>query len=425
MGTEQIFALGLFVLALGIISTEKIHRSIVAAVFAAFAIVFGFIHQESAIHAIDFNTIGLLVGMMIIVSIFAKTGFFEYLSLYVIRATKGSPMKILIALSLLTAVLSALLDNVTTILLIAPVIIFIAKTLKVSPLPLVLSAIFFSNIGGTATLIGDPPNVIIGSAANFSFMDFIVNVTPAVVFILAASVPIIYFYFRKQLAVSGVNTKQIMKLEPSKAIRDHAMLKKVFIVFGLTLIGFFTHAVFHLEAATIALAGAAVLLLLTARHPDDIYKEVEWGTIFFFLGLFVLVGMLEEVGVITLAAEKILEVTHGDALKTSMLMLWFSGISSGLVDNIPITTVMVGLIKDIGHTGIDTTPLWWSLSLGACLGGNTTLIGASANVVGADICSKNGTPISFVTFVKYGVLMSLVSFVLASVYIWLRYFILV
>jgi len=422
MNFEQLLTIGFFVLALGIISLEKVHRSIIAAVFAALVILLGIVDQETAVHAIDFNTIGLLVGMMIIVSVFAKTGFFEFLSLYVIRAMRGEPIKILIALSLLTAVLSAFLDNVTTILLIAPVIIFIAKSLRLSPLPFIISAIFFSNIGGTATLIGDPPNVIIGSAAGFSFMDFIVNVAPAVVFILVASVPIIYFYFRNQLVVSKTAARQVMKLEPVKAIADFGMLKKVLAVFLLTLVGFFTHSIFHLEAATIALSGAALLLLITARHPDEIYEKVEWGTIFFFLGLFVLVGALESVGIIELAASELLRITDGNPMMTAFLMLLFSGIASGIVDNIPITTVMVGLIRDIGHTGIDTTPLWWSLSLGACLGGNTTLIGASANVVGADICSKNGTPIRFVTFIKYGFLVSLVSFILATIYIYLRFF---
>lgn len=419
----QIFAVTVFAACLTLISSEKINRAIVALVGAAIIVLVGIVSQEQAIEAIDFNTLGLLIGMMIIVSIFSKTGLFEYLAIRVIKTTKGNPVTTLVSLSLLTAVLSAFLDNVTTILLIAPVTMFIAQILQVSPIPYIIAQILFSNIGGTATLVGDPPNIIIGSAAGFSYMDFIYNVAPAIVVILFICTFVIIQMFRKQITESKVDTSKLEKLDPNKAIKDVPLLKKSIFVFCLTMIGFFTHSIFHLEAATIALAGAALHLLLTVDEPDHVFKEVEWNTIFFFSGLFILVSGLEHVGIIELIAEKILEVTEGNELVTSMFILWFSGLSSGFVDNIPITTVMVTLIDDIGQTGIDTLPLWWSLSLGACLGGNLTLIGASANIVGADICNKSNNPISFAKFMKYGFTITIISFIIASIYVYLRFFI--
>lgn len=418
----QVIALALFALSLIIISSEKINRSIVALVGAAIVILIGIVTQERAIESIDFNTLGLLIGMMIIVSISSKTGFFEYLAIKVIRATKGNPMKTMVSLALLTAVLSAFLDNVTTILLIAPVTMFVAQILQLSPIPFIISQVLFSNIGGTATLVGDPPNIIIGSAAGLSYMDFILNTAPIVVVLLIVMTPLLMWFFRKDLVGNKVDMEQINKLDPRKALKDPVLIAKCAFVFALTMVGFFTHSIFHLEAATIAMAGAALLLLLTVEHPDDIYKEIEWNTIFFFSGLFILVSSLEEVGIIELVAEKMIAVTGGNEMITSMIILWFSGLASGVVDNIPITTVMVTLIQDIASTGMDPNALWWSLSLGACLGGNMTLIGASANIVGADIAHKSNHPISFLMFLKYGAITSIISFVIASVYVYARYF---
>ncbi len=418
----QIVALVLFAISLIIISSEKINRSIVAMIGAAIVVMVGIVTQERAIEAIDFNTLGLLIGMMIIVSISSKTGFFEYLAIRVIKFTEGNPVKTLLALSLLTAVLSAFLDNVTTILLIAPVTMFVAQILRLSPIPFIIAQILFSNIGGAATLVGDPPNIIIGSAAGLSYVDFIVNVGPAVVVIMAVMTFMLLWFFKKDVSGTTIDTAQIEKLDPDKALKDMTLLKKCFFVFVLTMIGFFTHSIFHLEAATIAMAGAALLLLLTVEHPDDIYKEVEWNTIFFFSGLFILVSALEEVGIIELIAEHVIDITGGNELTTSLFILWFSGLASGFVDNIPITTVMVTLIKDLGATGIPTNALWWSLSLGACMGGNMTLIGASANIVGADICHKSNYPISFMKFLKYGVITSIISFIISSIYVYLRFF---
>lgn len=421
---EQIIALIIFAVSLLIISTEKINRSIVALIGAAVVIIFGFIDQHHAIKAIDFNTIGLLIGMMILVAISSRTGFFEYLAISVIKATKGRPIWILVSLALLTALLSAFLDNVTTILLISPISLFVAQILRTSPVPFIVSQILFSNIGGTATLVGDPPNIIIGSAAKLSYMDFIIHVTPAVLAIILVLTPLLAFLFRRRIPKKAMTKQQLDQLDPQKALKDKPLLIKTGIVFSLVMIGFFVHSIFHLEAGTIAMAGAALLLLLTVKHPDDIYKEVEWTTIFFFTGLFVLVGALEEVGIIELVAEQVMHITRGDVLTTSMFILWFSGIASGFIDNIPITTVLVNLIKDLQVSGIDVSTLWWSLSLGACLGGNMTLIGASANVVGADICNRTEYKMTFVKFLKYGVLTSLISFAIASAYIYIRYFML-
>ncbi|MCX7997229.1 MAG: ArsB/NhaD family transporter [Patescibacteria group bacterium] len=420
---EQIVVVTIFAVALAIIASEKINRSIVSLIGASILVIFGFIDQHHAIQAIDFNTLGLLIGMMILVSISAKTGFYEYLAISVIHATKGRPIYILLALALLTAVLSAFLDNVTTILLVSPISLFVAQILRTSPVPFIISQIMFSNIGGTATLVGDPPNIIIGSAAGLSYMDFIVNIAPAVGIILLISLLVIYFYFRNQIPKRSMKKEQLEQLDPRKALKDIPLLIKTGTVFTLVMIGFFVHSVFQLEAATIAMAGAALLLLLTIKHPDDIYKEVEWGTILFFTGLFVMVGAMEHVGIIEVIASQVMNLTGGDALKTSMLVLWFSGLSSGVIDNIPITTVLVTMIKDIQATGVDVNTLWWSLSLGACLGGNATLIGASANVVGADICNRTEYKITFFDFLKYGLFISLLGFVIASGYIYLRYFV--
>jgi Na+/H+ antiporter NhaD/arsenite permease-like protein len=255
-------------------------------------------------------------------------------------------------------------------------------------------------------------------------MDFIFNTAPVVLIIMIVMTFVIFAFFRKDLLGIHVDMKKIEKLDPSKAIKDKPLLLKCFFVFLLTMIGFFTHSVFHLEAATIAMAGAALLLLLTVEHPDDIYKEIEWNTIFFFSGLFIMVHSLEAVGLIEKVAEGLISLTGGNEMITALLILWFSGIASGIVDNIPITTVMVTVIKDLAATGIDPTALWWSLSLGACFGGNMTLIGASANIVGADICHKSNYPISFLKFLKYGAITSIISFVISSVYVYLRYFVL-
>jgi len=419
-----ILGIVIFIVAFVMISLEWINKTVVVLVGAVIYIVTGIIDQHHAFAGIDWNVIFLLVGMMIIVGITRETGLFQYIAIKAAKAVKGDPIKILLLLSIITAVLSAILDNVTTILIITPVSILIAVELGLSPIPFVISNAIASNIGGTATLIGDPPNILIGSAADLSFMDFIVNAAPAVLFTLVAYAIIFYLIFRKKLKVSSEMRARIMDFDETKAITNKPLLAKCLVVISLTVLGFMLHGLMGLEPATIALAGAALLMLLTNEHDvDKFFHEVEWGTIFFFIGLFILVDGLVELGIIEVLAGKALELTGGNITSTSMLLVWISGVFSAFVDNIPYVATMIPLVQDIGdklgHEAI--VPLWWSLSLGSCFGGNGTLIGASANVVGAGIAGKSGYKISFLEFSKYGAIMTFFSLIIASIYIYFRF----
>lgn len=417
-----IIAVAIFLVAYGLIISEKIHRTIVSLCGAALLILFGVLTQEEAVHGIDFNTIGLLVGMMIIVGITRRSGVFEYMAIKAAKASKGDPVKILVLLTLITAILSAMLDNVTTVLLIVPVTFSVTDRLQVNPIPYLLCEVIGSNIGGTATLIGDPPNILIGGATHLGFMDFIINLAPAIIIILAVTLVLMALIFRKGLVVHPSDREKVMELDEKAAIKDYGILKKSLVVLAITLVGFFLHQYLHLESATIALAGAALLMLVTAEEPEDILLSVEWPTIFFFVGLFILVESLVKVGVIGMIAEESLKLTHGDLTLTAMLVLWLSGIASAFVDNIPFVTAMIPLLKSIGQlTGMPMDPLWWSLALGACLGGNGTIIGASANVVVAGISAKYGKPITFMQFMALGFPLMIVSLIIATVYVYLRY----
>lgn len=411
-----------FILVYGLIVSEKVHRTIAALLGASVMLLLYLIPQEEAIEAIDFNTIGLLVGMMTIVEITKHTGLFEYLAIKAAKSAKGSPMKIMVSLSVITAVASAFLDNVTTVLLIVPVTISICRELNVKPFPFLMAEIFASNIGGTATLIGDPPNIMIGSAVGLSFMDFVINLTPAIIIIQAVTSYIFYLLYRKQVSVTAENRKKIDKFNENEAIKDHVLLRKCLFVLALVIGGFVVHGALHFEPATIALSGASLLLLISGLKVNEVLAELEWPVIFFFAGLFVLVGTLERVGVIELIAKESLALTGGNLLLTGMLILWLSAIASAFIDNIPFVATMIPLIQSMGQLGgIDVGPLWWALSLGACLGGNGTLIGASANVVVAGIAEEKGFPISFIDFFKVGFPIMLVSIVISTVYI-LRFF---
>ena len=417
-----VIAVSIFLVAYGLIISEKIHRAIVSLSGAVLIIIFGVLTQEEAVHGIDFNTIGLLIGMMIIVGITRRSGIFEYMSIKAAKASKGDPVKILVLLTLITAVLSAMLDNVTTVLLIVPVTFSVTDRLKVNPVPFLLCEVIGSNIGGTATLIGDPPNILIGGATHLGFMDFIVNLTPVIIIILVVTLVLMALIFRKGLVVAESDRQKVMELDEKAAIKDYGILKKSLVVLAITLIGFFLHQYVHLESATIALAGAALLMLVTAEEPEDVLLSVEWPTIFFFVGLFILVESLVKVGVIGTIAEESLKLTHGDLTLTALLVLWLSGIASAFVDNIPFVTAMIPLLKSIGQlTGMTMDPLWWSLSLGACLGGNGTIIGASANVVVAGISAKYGKPITFMQFMALGFPLMIVSLIISTVYVYLRY----
>lgn len=425
MEQQAIWAIGIFLLVYGLIISEKIHRTILAMLGAIVMVVMGIVDQETALHHIDFNTIGLLVGMMMIVGITAETGLFKYAAVKSAKLAKGKPRRILVALFVITAVASAFLDNVTTVLLMVPVTFSITRQLRINPLPFLMSQIIASNVGGTATLIGDPPNIMIGSAVKeLTFMSFISNLTPVIIIIMLAYIPLFLLMFGKQIKSTPELQQSIMDMDEKAMITDHKLLRKCLIVLGLTITGFFLHQLLQLESATVALAGAFLLLLLTGGEHmlEKAFHSVEWITIFFFIGLFVLVSGLVETGVIAELAAKAIELTGGDVLKSSMMILWVSAIASAFLDNIPFVATMIPLIQEMGQMGItNLEPLWWSLALGACLGGNGTLIGASANLIVAGLAGKEGYPITFMKYLKVGFPLMLLSIVISSVYLYLRY----
>lgn len=423
---ENLFYLTIAVFAATyvIIISEKVHRTVISMAGAMLLILLGVINQEQAIHGIDFNTLGLLIGMMVIVGIAKESGMFQYVAIWASKKGKGKPMPIFILLGIITAVFSAFLDNVTTVLLMVPVTFVIANNLKLSPKPYLIGAILLSNIGGAATLIGDPPNILIGSAANISFMDFIVNLGPVSIVLTVVTLGMLYFVYRKTFIASKSSQEAIMRFDPVQAITDWPLLYKSLIVLGLVVIGFFTHNMTGIEGATIALSGAALLLLLTMYDPEDHLKDIEWTTIFFFVGLFILVTGLEHVGAIRMLAEKMIELTQGNLPVTAITVLWGSAFFSAIVDNIPFVATMIPLIKDMGAiSGLPLMPLWWSLALGADIGGNATLVGASANVVVSGMSQKEGHKISFLGYMKVAVPLTIVGLIICTVYLYFRYLI--
>lgn len=425
METNLIIALVVFVAVYALLIWDKINRAVVALIGASALVILGVLNQEAAIHGIDFNTIGLLIAMMAIVNISQKTGMFQFLAIKAAKAVGGDPWRILVALSVVTAILSALLDNVTTVLLTVPITFLITDELKLNPYPYLVAQIFSSNIGGTATLIGDPPNIMIGSAVGLAFMDFVWNVGVIVPAILVGTLIPMYFIYGKKLKVSDELKQRIMAFNEKDALQDIALLKKCLVVLAITIGGFLMQKPLHLEAATIGLFGAALLMLITKEDLHHVMEKAEWTSIFFFLGLFVIVHSLVEVGLIKTFAMKTLELTGGDMKVTGMTILWVSAIASAFIDNIPFVATMIPLIKDMapGLGGAEAVmPLWWALSLGACLGGNGTLIGASANVVVAGMAHKNGHEISFVKFTLIAFPLMLISIVISTIYMYFRFF---
>ncbi|WP_282057375.1 ArsB/NhaD family transporter [Clostridium botulinum] len=408
----------IFIIVYALIISEKVNRVVASLGGAAIMLILKLITQEKAFLKIDFNTIGLLVGMMIIVNITKRTGVFEYIAIKAAKFSKGNPIKILILFSVITAVLSGVLDNVTTVLLIVPVTLVITKTLEIDPIPFLMCEIFASNIGGTATLIGDPPNLMIGSAAGLSFLDFVKNLAPVIIIILTVTLLGIRQLYKNSMKTSEEDKKKIMALDESKAIRDMSLMKKCLTVLFLTLIGFLTHSYLGFESATIAIAGSAILLAISKVEPDEILQETEWGTIFFFIGLFIMTGVLEDVGIMEVLAQKTLSLTKGNLVMTGIFVLWISAIASAFIDNIPFVATMIPLIKAMGTMGgMDIVPLWGALSLGACLGGNGTMIGASANLVVIGIAEKSGYKISFKDYFKLGFPVMLVSIIICTAYL--------
>ena len=422
---------GLLILAYIFIALERIPKVTIALLGAAVTIVLGLVSQSKNIgealnphyfiNFVDFNVIFLLVAMMIIVAITTKSGVFNWLANELLKFTKGHPIKVLFALGIFTAVVSAFLDNVTTVILIMPITFAIAKKLDIDPIPYLLTEIFASNIGGTATLIGDPPNIIIGSAGNLSFMDFVKELTPVVAIILAVVVIVLALVFKKKLVATPEKMAEVANIDNSNSITDKKLMIRSTIILSLVILGFMTHDITHLETCVVAMLGASFLLLF--EKPNEILRDVEWNTIFFFIGLFIIIGGLEASGGIKLMAEWILKVTQGSQTATSMLILWASGIISGIIDNIPYTATMAPMLVEIQKTmgATYTYPLWWALSLGACLGGNMTIIGAAANVIVSENASKEGHPISFMRFLKYGVCIVSISLIISTAYVYLRF----
>jgi Na+/H+ antiporter NhaD/arsenite permease-like protein len=417
-----------------LIISEKVNRAIVALIGAGLMVTVGVLDQAEAVRGIDFNTIGLLTGMMILVSVSRRSGMFQYVAVWAARKANASPWGILLLLQVVTALLSALLDNVTTVLLIVPVTLAITRELKVPAYPFLFAEIFASNIGGTATLIGDPPNILIGSLVGLDFNAFLYHLAPVIVVVLAVQLLMIHLWWGRSMHASAADRAHVMAMKAIDTIEDWTLLKQSLIVLGLTILGFVSARFIHLEPASIALGGAAILMLLdnwqhhgekAAANIHKTFSDVEWITIFFFLGLFVVVHGVEIGGLLGLLGHKLVAATGGDMALTGYAILWASAVLSAIIDNIPFVATMIPLIKTMAPSfgGPDhIEPLWWCLSLGACLGGNGTLIGASANLTVAGIGDRNGVPFRFVTYTLYAFPLMLVSVAISHVYVWLRYF---
>ncbi|MFL4978556.1 MAG: SLC13 family permease [Xanthobacteraceae bacterium] len=418
----------------GIIISEKVNRSIIALIGAGLMILVGVVDQVEAIKGVDWNTIGLLTGMMILVSISRRSGMFQYIAIWSAKAAKAHPAGILFLLQITTAVVSAFLDNVTTVLLIVPVTLAITKELEVPPYPFLFAEVFASNIGGTATLIGDPPNILIGSQVGLDFNAFVIHLTPVIVVVMAAQAVMIHVLWGKEMKATPEREARVMAMKPEDAIKDWLLLKQSLVVLIVVMIAFALARPLHLEPATIAMFGAAVLMLLdnwahlsekASHNIHQTFGDVEWITIFFFIGLFIVVHGVEVGGLLKLLADKLVVATGGDMANAGYAILWASAFLSAIVDNIPFVATMIPLIKSMApaYGGADKIePLWWCLSLGACLGGNGTLIGASANLTVAGIAERNGVPFRFLTYAYYAMPMMVVSVAICHVYVWWRYF---
>lgn len=409
-----------FVVTYALIATERVNKTAAALAGGLTMILLNLLTQEQAFEHTDFNVIFLLAGMMMLANLIQRTGVFGWMAVQVARAARGRPYRILVLLSVFTAVASAFLDNVTTVLLIAPVTVLLARELRMNPVPYLISEIFASNIGGTATLIGDPPNILIGSAAGLDFTAFLLNLTPITLILLGVYLAAARWLFREDMVLHEAGRQAMLQMSTEGLITDRPLLVKSLAVLGLTLIGFILHGALGYEPATVALAGATLLMLVARVDPHEVLREVEWTTLFFFFGLFVLVGGVIEVGLIDVLVKAALALTGGAAAPTAMLVLWLSAVLSAVIDNIPYTATVVPVVKELSSGGGGEV-LWWALALGADLGGNATIIGASANVIVAGIAEEEDHPIGFGEFLKYGIPVTLGTMLLSSLYLWLRY----
>ncbi|RDY23753.1 hypothetical protein CHF27_006415 [Romboutsia maritimum] len=421
MGIQQIIAIIIFLLVMIAIVTEKINRCVAAMGGALLMILFNILPLENSISHIDFNTIGVLVGMMLVVAVVKNSGLFEYVAIITAKKSKGDPWKIMVCFILITASLSAILDNVTTVLLIGPMTIVITQILELNPIPYLITQIIASNIGGTSTLIGDPPNIMIGSAANLSFTDFLINLGPIVIVILFITIICFKFIYKDKLIVDDKAKIKILNLDEKKAIKDKPLLIKSLLVMFFILLGFMFHSVIHLDSCVVALLGATILLIIGKQDVEEIIYSIEWPTIAFFIALFVVVGGLEEAGIIHKLATVLIDLTDGHIMLTTLIILWLSAIISSFLDNIPFVATLIPLIMTMSAEGVNVMPLWWATSLGACLGGNGTLIGASANVVLSSVGQKHGYPITFKDYFKIGFPLMILSIIISTIYIIIKF----
>ncbi|MEE0043851.1 ArsB/NhaD family transporter [Ellagibacter isourolithinifaciens] len=417
LSAAQIISIVVFVAVMALVVSEKIHRALAALLGAVVLLVIGIIDFNAGMESIDFNTLGVLCGMMMFVAIVKESGLFEFVAIKSAKACKGNPWLIMIAFAVITAVFSAFLDNVTTVLLIGPMTIMLCKTLDINPVPFLLVEIMMSNVGGTATLIGDPPNIMIGSEAGLSFAQFIMVNAPIVVVIMVVLLVIFRFMYGRHLSVDEKNRLNIMELSAEDAIIDKALFHKSVVMIVLVAIAFMLHGVFNMETSVIALTAAAVIILISGRDIEVAIEGIEWGTIGFFLGLFMVVGGMEHTGVIEMLGNAIVDATGGNVVLMMIVILWASAILSSILDNIPFVATMIPIIMVMEASGIDVYPLWWALSLGACLGGNGTLVGASANVVLSGIANKEGYNITFMSFTKVAFPLMLVTVALSTIYL--------
>lgn len=421
MDVSQIVAVAVFVVVMITIMTEKLHRSLAAITGAMIVLALHVMPFDAAMEHIDFNTLGVLLGMMLFVSVVKLSGVFEFLAIKCARLAKGDPWKIMLLFVLLTAVLSAFLDNVTTVLFIGPMTLTVCKLLDVNPIPFFMTEILASNIGGTATLIGDPPNIMIGSAAGYSFFDFILYDAPAVAIILVAILGVFYALYGRKMNVDDEHKTRIMELDEHAQIKNRRLLKQSVVMTALVVVGFMAHGALGLESCIIALGAAGIIMLISGESIEEALSNVEWTTLSFFAGLFVIVGALAETGVIGMLANGLIDATGGNVFITMLVLLIGSAVISSFLDNIPFVATMIPILLAMESTGMDVTPLWWAVSLGACLGGNGTLIGASANVVLSDISKKHGHEITFAKFFKTGFPIMLLTILIAGVYLVVRF----
>lgn len=421
MSLQQIIAIVIFLCTISAIITGKIHNTVAAITGAILLVLTHILTIEECVETVDVDTICILVGMMLTVAVIKNSGIFEYIAIKAAKLAKGRPWPIMVIFIIITAVLSGMLDNVTTVLLVGPMTLAITNILRVDPVPYIISQIIASNIGGTATLIGDPPNIMIGSAANLGFVDFILNTGFAVIFVVIAILICFYFIYGRKLFVTDEAIEKIMKLDEKKAIKNRRLMHESVAAIIIIAVCFIFHDQLGVESATIAIAAACVMLLIGKQNPEEIILSVEWPTILFFIGLFIVVGGVKKVGVITMLANGLIAVTDGNVILTMLIILWVSAVVSSFLDNIPFVATLIPLILSMQSQGMDVAPIWWALSLGACLGGNGTLIGASANVVLSGISKNNGHPITFGQYFKIGFPMMILSIAVCTVFLLIRF----